>query len=201
MDRHLRFFDDWFSAYNSHDLDALCALADPHVEIRPLENSETAVPGATYHGHEGIRSLFEPGFRRFPRLRIEPNDPVASANHVIVPMTLVLDDEADPPLMRFAAAVYTFAGDRVRLIESYETVEEAKRSTGHPTALTPREREVMTLVSKGLRAEDVAARLVLSPFTVRTHIRNARDRLGARTTAHAIAIAIRDHELEQDSAA
>jgi DNA-binding CsgD family transcriptional regulator len=58
--------------------------------------------------------------------------------------------------------------------------------------LTPREREVMSLLAKGLNAEEVARSLVISPFTVRTHVRNAKEKLGARTMAHAIAIVLRD---------
>jgi PAS domain S-box-containing protein len=56
--------------------------------------------------------------------------------------------------------------------------------------LTPREREVITLLALGLSGAEIAERLVLSPETVRIHVRNARQRLGARTRAHAIALAL-----------
>jgi PAS domain S-box-containing protein len=56
--------------------------------------------------------------------------------------------------------------------------------------LTPREREVITLLALGLTGAEIAERLVLSPETVRIHVRNARQRLGARTRAHAIALAL-----------
>ena len=40
-----------------------------------------------------------------------------------------------------------------------------------------------------------AERLGISPETVRTHVRNAMNKLGARTRAQAIAIAMRDGEI------
>lgn len=199
MDR--LFFDRWFAAYNAHDLEALCEMADPNIEFTPLRDTFTALNGTTYHGHAGLRTLIEPGFERFPRLRLEAGDPIRAANSVIVPITFMLDDSVDPPLTRSAVAVFTFAGDRVRMIDSFESVEDAAASIGHPSALTEREREIIGLLSKGLSPDKVAEVLVLSPLTVRTHIRNAKDKLGARTTAHAIAIAIRDHELEIGGAA
>jgi DNA-binding CsgD family transcriptional regulator len=56
--------------------------------------------------------------------------------------------------------------------------------------LTQREREVMTLVASGLQGADMAERLFLSPETVRSHVQNSMGKLGARTRAHAVAIAL-----------
>jgi DNA-binding NarL/FixJ family response regulator len=63
-------------------------------------------------------------------------------------------------------------------------------------ALSPREREVVGLLAEGLRSEDIAQRLSLSPLTVDTHARNIMRKLGARTRVHALALAIRLHEIE-----
>ena len=61
---------------------------------------------------------------------------------------------------------------------------------GGQPELTRREREVMTLVAHGLRSTEMAERLVLSPETIKTHVRNAMTKLGSRTRAHAVAIAL-----------
>ena len=61
--------------------------------------------------------------------------------------------------------------------------------------LSDREREILTLLADGLTGAEIAERLYLSPETVRTHIRNAMSKLGASTRAHAIAIALRRHEI------
>ena len=68
----------------------------------------------------------------------------------------------------------------------------SRRSTERLPALSPREREIMDLLAKGLNGEQVAERLVLSSETVKTHIRNAMNKLEASTRVHAIAIALRD---------
>ena len=62
--------------------------------------------------------------------------------------------------------------------------------------LTPREREITQLLSEGLDGAQVAARLELSPETVRTHIRNAMERTGAHTRAHLVAIAVRERLID-----
>jgi PAS domain S-box-containing protein len=56
--------------------------------------------------------------------------------------------------------------------------------------LTDREQEIMTLVASGLHSADIAERLFLSPETIKSHVHNAMGKLGARTRAHAVAIAL-----------
>jgi DNA-binding CsgD family transcriptional regulator len=59
------------------------------------------------------------------------------------------------------------------------------------TRLSPREREVTRLLASGLSGEEIARELFLSPETVRTHIRNAMEAVGARTRAHLVALTVR----------
>lgn len=59
-----------------------------------------------------------------------------------------------------------------------------------PPRLTEREREVMTLVASGLQSGEIAEALFLSPETVKSHVHNALEKLGAHTRAHAVAIAL-----------
>jgi DNA-binding NarL/FixJ family response regulator len=55
--------------------------------------------------------------------------------------------------------------------------------------LTPREREVLTLVAHGLSNDDVARRLVVSPATAKTHVSRIMTKLGARDRAQLVVIA------------
>ena len=57
--------------------------------------------------------------------------------------------------------------------------------------LTPRQREVMKLVSEGRTTRDVAAALYISPATVKRELRNVFERLGVGNRAHAVAEAQR----------
>jgi PAS domain S-box-containing protein len=60
-----------------------------------------------------------------------------------------------------------------------------------PRAPTNREREILGLLATGATDGQIAARLDLSPATVQTHVRNAKAKLGARTRAQAVAMALR----------
>jgi PAS domain S-box-containing protein len=76
----------------------------------------------------------------------------------------------------------------------------AVRSAAHNArerakALSPREREVLGLLARGLTGEQIAARLALSPETVRTHVRNAREKLGASTRVEAVTMALVANEI------
>jgi len=64
------------------------------------------------------------------------------------------------------------------------------------TQLSPRQREVIELVAEGLTSTRIAERLGVSPETVRTHLRNARLKLGASTKAQAVAIAMTRGEIQ-----
>jgi DNA-binding NarL/FixJ family response regulator len=55
--------------------------------------------------------------------------------------------------------------------------------------LTDREREVMALVGAGLSNEEIAARLVVSPATAKTHVSRTMIKLGARDRAQLVVYA------------
>src|SRR5581483_2315141 len=57
--------------------------------------------------------------------------------------------------------------------------------------LTRREREILRLLADGLRIAEIGRRLYLSPDTIKVHLTKARRKLGARTTAEAVATAVR----------
>ena len=56
-------------------------------------------------------------------------------------------------------------------------------------ALTDREREILSLVAAGMTNDEIAARLVLSPATAKTHVNRAMVKLGARDRAQLAVIA------------
>jgi DNA-binding NarL/FixJ family response regulator len=55
--------------------------------------------------------------------------------------------------------------------------------------LTDREREVLALVAQGLTHDEIAAELVVSPATARTHVSRAMVKLGARDRAQLVVFA------------
>lgn len=58
-----------------------------------------------------------------------------------------------------------------------------------PRALTPRQLEMLTLLSGGLSQTQIAARLGISLRTVRHHMAGLRERLGLETTQQVLAAA------------
>jgi len=55
--------------------------------------------------------------------------------------------------------------------------------------LTRREREVTALAARGLTNEEIAAHMVISPFTVKTHVSRAMTKLAARDRAQLVVFA------------
>jgi DNA-binding CsgD family transcriptional regulator len=58
-----------------------------------------------------------------------------------------------------------------------------------------RERQILGLIAEGDSGAQIAEALVLSPETVRTHIRNAMSKLGASSRAQAVALAFQRNEI------
>jgi PAS domain S-box-containing protein len=54
-------------------------------------------------------------------------------------------------------------------------------------SLSDREREIVRLVALGSTGPEIADELQISHHTVRSHVRNSMDRLGARSRAHLVA--------------
>jgi DNA-binding NarL/FixJ family response regulator len=55
--------------------------------------------------------------------------------------------------------------------------------------LTSREREVVALVAHGLSNDEIAATMVVSPTTVKTHVSRAMTKLAARDRAQLVVFA------------
>jgi DNA-binding NarL/FixJ family response regulator len=73
-------------------------------------------------------------------------------------------------------------GERVRATIDPERVRALER-------LTDREREIVTLVGEGLSNDEIAARLVLSPATAKTHVSRAMVKVNARDRAQLVVLA------------
>jgi DNA-binding CsgD family transcriptional regulator len=89
-------------------------------------------------------------------------------------------------LMIFAAA--TLSASRLD-----QLVDPDPNRIGSRSRLTPRELAVLRLVSAGAQSRDAAKALGLGEETIRTHLKKAQIKLGARNRTHAIAEALRQN--------
>lgn len=109
------------------------------------------------------------------------DSPILDASGKLIGIVGVSIEIGDPELNR-----------AVRALVSDVSADGRRRSR----TLSPREREVLGLLARGLTGEQIAERLVLSPETVRTHIRNAREKLGASTRVEAVTMALLGREIQ-----
>jgi two-component system, NarL family, nitrate/nitrite response regulator NarL len=73
-----------------------------------------------------------------------------------------------------------------KLAAERRVADDAEKRLG---LLTPREREVLSLMAEGCRSEAIAAQLYISPPTVRTHAQNILSKLGVHSQLEAVALA------------
>ena len=77
-----------------------------------------------------------------------------------------------------------------RLVETYAASRSKARFDGMRISdLTDREREILTMVGKGMSNDEIAAELVISPATVRTHVGRIMVKLDAHDRAQLVVAA------------
>ncbi|GAA3413247.1 response regulator transcription factor [Streptosporangium vulgare] len=76
-----------------------------------------------------------------------------------------------------------------RLIGQYVSRPPGTNTDDALKVLTRREREVVALVARGLGNDEIAAHMVISPFTAKTHVSRAMIKTGARDRAQLVVLA------------
>jgi len=121
----------------------------------------------------------------------------------IVVLTMFDGDEDIHRALQAGAATYllkdTLSDDLIRVVREVHSGKRpvpegvqarlAERSA-HPT-LTPREVEVITLVTQGLRNKEIAASLGISEGTVTVHLKSIFAKLGVNDRTAAVKVALR----------
>jgi PAS domain S-box-containing protein len=100
--------------------------------------------------------------------------------------------------VQWAATTETVSGRRLVLFVALNTSRWGSRFRRPLAAecvtgtLSAREREVVRLIALGSTGPEIADELGIAHETVRTHVRNAMDKAGARSRAHLVARALGD---------
>jgi DNA-binding NarL/FixJ family response regulator len=115
-----------------------------------------------------------------------------------VPVILVSDRRTEPA-DRLAGLLIGADDYVLKPVCPAELVVRVRRLLGVPgdggmvcaDTLTPRERDVMELLTQGLSQAEIAQRLVITPGTVAKHIEHILGKLRVHTRAQAVALALR----------
>ena len=92
-----------------------------------------------------------------------------------------------------AAIAATRAGLVVLHPDALKSSTEARaaESRGGPTALTPREQEILEMLAEGMSNRTIAARLKISSQTVKFHVASILAKLGAASRTEAVTFGVR----------
>ncbi|RME96405.1 MAG: DNA-binding response regulator [Verrucomicrobia bacterium] len=74
-----------------------------------------------------------------------------------------------------------------KVVEYFHQVRQTPPRNPELETLTPREYEILEMLSRGLTQKEIAARLDISFWTVQTHIRRIYKKLHVHSCAHAVA--------------
>jgi DNA-binding NarL/FixJ family response regulator len=110
----------------------------------------------------------------------------------------VLKDSPAEELIRAVRAVgsgksYLDPAVTARVLNTYRNNAAPPHPTVELTELTPREKDVLTLIAKGHNNAEIADQLVISGLTVKTHVGRIFTKLGLRDRAAAIVFAYEHH--------
>jgi len=190
--------------------------AEPDIEVvAEAADGVEAVRLAQQHTPDVVlMDIRMPGVDGLEATRRIAADPALTGTRVVILTTFELDEyvfealrtgasgflvkDTEPvELLRGIRAVA--AGDALlspsvtrRVIGEFATAGGRGRPAVPPQELeqlTDREREVMVLVAEGLSNDEIAARLVISPATAKTHVSRTMVKLGARDRAQLVVYA------------
>jgi NarL family two-component system response regulator YdfI len=179
----------------SAELEALLADTRPDVALLAGDETESLLAG------DGSRvvALLSAGQVGMVVLGGDPRTGTALAGAALPGWACLLKD-ADAE--EVAASVRAVAAGLVvldRRLAPLLADAFARPPRPHPTipdeALTAREREVLQLMAEGLQNRQIAARLYLSPHTVKFHVASILSKLGAASRTEAVIQAARRGEL------
>lgn len=171
--QQLAWFNELCRRTTSGEIAAELLLMRAKMDVLDLLDQVRA-PTLVIHGRDDGIVPFAEGKLLASSIRDAQFVELDSKNHVL------LEDE--PAWPRFQEAVIAFCGGRA--------VDEVPQDPF--TALSPREREILSLIAAGLGNGEIGERLEIREKTVRNHISNIYDKLGVWTRAQAIVFA-RDH--------
>lgn len=169
-DEQIGWFNDLCRKTTSPEIAAQLLEARAQLDVDHLL-SQVRVPTLVLHARQDAITAFDEGRRLAAGIPGAQFVELDSRNHIL--------RENEPAWGRFREAVLDFVG-------------LGAASSGEDSAfasLSPREREILALMTEGLANAEIAERLAISEKTVRNQISRLFDKLGVWTRAQAIVFA------------
>lgn len=126
----------------------------------------------TFEEDEYIHGALRAGASGFLLKRTSPEELIAAVHRVAAGEALLSPSVMRRVIDQMTSRPLAPAGEDPRLGE-----------------LTPREREVLELIARGLSNREIAAQLVVEETTVKTHVKRVLAKLGVRDRVHAVIVA------------
>lgn len=156
-------------------------LDDARLEPPSLVIIDTALPGLS--AYEVCLRLREEFGQLLPIIfvsaeRVEAHDRIAA-------LELGADDVVAKPIH-----------EGELLARVHRLLERTPAAAAGKQPLTPREREVLAWLARGLTQREIAEELVVSPKTIGSHIQSVLGKLGVHSRTQAVALAFREGLLD-----
>lgn len=159
-----RWFNDLSRVSASGETAARILQAIHGIDVQAL-CQQLRAPTLITHARGDARVPFEEGRLLAGLIPGAEFVPLETRNHILI--------DSDPAWPAFIGAVHGF-------------LSGAPGESPLAAQLTGREREILDLIAQGLANPGIAERLGISPHTLRNHITNIFDKMGAATRAEAI---------------
>ena len=171
---------------NMPDVDGLTATK--RISADPRLDGVKVVVLTTFDDDEHVFGALRAGASGFLVKDVEPEE-LLQAVRVVARGDALLA----PSVTRSLIAAFTSGASAAPAAAAAPPSDRAAGGTraSNPgiAALTDREREVVALVAEGLSNDEIAARLVVSPLTAKTHVSRAMTKLAARDRAQLVVLA------------
>ena len=184
----LKVFDDFLlvgEAENGAEAIQLCANTLPNVVLMDM-----VMPGMD--GVAATRAIRQ----QFPQIQIialtsykegEMIKKALEAGAIGYLLKDVSVDELARAIRAAASGLATLSTEAAQVL-----VEIANQPPTPGLDLTNREREVLALMIEGLNNTQIAARLIVSPSTIKSHVSNILSKLGVSSRTEAVTMALRN---------